>query len=132
MTLALIAHDGKKDEMAAFVRAHRTELARHRLLATHSTGTLVRSQAMLEVELFAHGPEGGDVQIAALVVEGQVHGVFFFVEPRDVHPHDPDIQTLLRVCNLKDVPLATNPATGDLLLRALAARDQELNRPSGA
>jgi methylglyoxal synthase len=119
-TLALIAHDGKKDEMASFARQHSESLRQFRLIATGSTGKLVAEQTGLEVECLRHGPAGGDVQIAAAVLAGDVAAVFFFVEPMDVHPHDPDIQTLLRICNIEDIPLATNPATAQLIARSLA------------
>lgn len=114
--IALIAHDGKKDEMVAFARAHRDGLAQFRLVATGSTGRLVAQETGLEVQTFRHGPAGGDVQIAAEVIAGKIAAVFFFVEPMDVHPHDPDIQTLLRICNIENVPLATNPATAELVM----------------
>ena len=74
----------------------------------------------LEVELLLSGPYGGDAQIAARVAVGEVAAVFFFVDPLNAHPHDPDIQGLQRVCNVHNVPLATNIATGDLILRGLA------------
>lgn len=119
MTLALIAHDGKKDEMLAFARAHRDALALFGLVATHTTGTLIADATGLEVERMLSGPLGGDVQIAARVAEERIAGVFFFVDPMDKHPHDPDIQTLLRTCNVHDVPLATNPATAAYVLRGL-------------
>jgi methylglyoxal synthase len=117
--LALIAHDGKKDTMLAFATRHRETLARYRLIATGTTGTLVAGATDLEVERVRSGPKGGDVQIAARIIDEPFAAVFFFVEPMDVHPHDPDIQTLLRTCNIANVPLATNEATGDLLMKAL-------------
>ncbi len=119
MTLALIAHDGKKDEMLAFARAYRDALARFDLIATNTTGSVIADATGLEVERLLSGPYGGDVQIAARVAEGNVAGVVFFVDPMDKHPHDPDIQTLLRTCNVHDVPLATNPATAGFVLRGL-------------
>jgi methylglyoxal synthase len=119
MTLALISHDGKKDDMRAFAVAHRDALARFSLIATRTTGTMVHEATGLEVERLLSGPQGGDVQIAARVAEGAVAGVIFFVDPMDKHPHDPDIQTLLRTCNVHDVPLASNPATAGFLLRGL-------------
>ncbi len=119
MTLALIAHDGKKDEMLAFAQAHRDALALFALVATNTTGSLIGDATGLDVERLLSGPYGGDVQIAARVAVGDIAGVFFFVDPMDKHPHDPDIQTLLRTCNVHDVPLATNPATAGFLLRGL-------------
>jgi methylglyoxal synthase len=117
--IALIAHDGKKDEMVAFALQHREQLGRYHLIATGSTGTLVKEKSGLQIEPLRHGPAGGDVQIAARILAGEVAAVFFFVEPMDVHAHEPDIQTLMRICNIENVPLATNPATADLLMRSL-------------
>jgi methylglyoxal synthase len=117
-TLAIVAHDGKKDEVIAFARRHRELLTRYHLLATRSTGTLLKGDLDLEVETVLSGPLGGDAQIAARVVVGEVAMVFFIVDPLDKHPHDPDIQTLLRACNVHDIPLASNLATAERLLLA--------------
>jgi len=72
----------------------------------------------LQVERVLSGPQGGDAQIAARVAQGEIHGVIFLIDPLGKHPHDPDIQTLLRVCNVHNVPLATNIATADLVISA--------------
>ncbi len=116
-TIALIAHDGKKVEMVEFAKTHRDRLAQFELIATGSTGRIVSIATGLEVRTLRHGPAGGDVQIAAEVIAGHVQAVFFFVEPMEAHPHDPDIQTLMRICNIENVPLATNPATADLVIK---------------
>ena len=113
---ALIAHDGKKEAMAAFARRHRDRLADYRLLATKSTAELLREDLGLEVETVLSGPLGGDLQIAARVATGEVAAVFFLIDPLDAHPHDPDIQAIQRVCNVHDVPLATNLATANLIV----------------
>jgi methylglyoxal synthase len=120
--VALIAHDRKKDDMVAFVRDHRQELARCRLIATGTTGQRVAEATQLEVERMLSGPMGGDAQIAARVAQGEVAGVVFLVDPLFAHPHEPDIQGLLRVCNLYDVPLATNLATAHLVVLAVTSR----------
>lgn len=117
-TIAMIAHDGKKADLIAFATYNREKLKQHQLLATESTGKLLRSKVGLETELVLPGPLGGDAQIAALVVTGQVQAVIFFVDPLDKHPHEPDIQTLLRACNVHNVPLATNVATADMIISA--------------
>lgn len=116
-TLALIAHDGKKDEMIAFARQHRERLARYDLIATGTTGGLIEAEVGLKVHRMLSGPIGGDVQIAAEVVQGKVAAVIFFVDQLAKHPHDPDIQTLLRLCNVHNIPLATNPATAQLVIQ---------------
>lgn len=118
ITIALIAHDGKKPEMVGFVKDHLEKLRRFRLIATGTTGRYVRD-AGLEVEAVASGPLGGDAQIAARVVERRCQAVFFFRDPLGMHPHDPDIAMLMRVCDVHNVPLATNIATAVLVLDAL-------------
>ncbi len=117
-TLALIAHDGKKADMVAFVNNHLARLREFDLVATNTTGQLIQEQTNLPVECMLSGPYGGDAQIAALIAEGRIHGVFFFLDPLGKHPHDPDIQGLLRICNVRNVPLATNIATAVLLINA--------------
>lgn len=121
-TLALIAHDGKKADMIAFAIAHRDVLANYRLIATGTTGSLIADKTGLEVTRMLSGPMGGDAQIATAVAQGEVAAVFFFIDPLGKHPHDPDIQGLLRICNVHNVPLATNTATAEFIIskRALA------------
>ncbi len=119
-TLALIAHDGKKDELAHFARARRAVLEKFDLVATGGTGDTVAQATGLPVEKVLSGPHGGDAQVASRVAEGRIAGVFFLVDPLDAHPHEPDIQGLLRICNVHNVPLATNEATAHLLVTGLA------------
>jgi methylglyoxal synthase len=119
-TVALIAHDNKKDDMIAFAREHKDVLSRYHLIGTGTTGRLISEQVGLDVERMLSGPIGGDAQIAAQVAEGKVAAVFFFIDPLGKHPHDPDINTLLRICNVHDVPLATNAATAAYIISAKA------------
>src|SRR5438045_2132039 len=114
--LAIIAHDGKKADLVAFATFNRARLAEYELIATGATGDLLRDKVGLDVERVTAGPHGGDVQIASRVVEGDIDAVLFMVDPLDKHPHDPDIQTLLRICNVCNIPLATNIATADVLI----------------
>jgi methylglyoxal synthase len=114
--VAIIAHDGKKADLVAFATFNRERLKRCRLIATGTTGRLLVEKVGLAVERLESGPHGGDVQIANRVVEGMVDAVLFIVDPLDKHPHDPDIQTLMRICNVRNVPLATNIATADVLI----------------
>jgi methylglyoxal synthase len=114
--VAIIAHDGKKADLVAFATFNRERLKRCHLIATGTTGRLLAEKVGLAVERMESGPHGGDVQIANRVVEGAVDAVLFIVDPLDKHPHDPDIQTLMRICNVRNVALATNIATADILI----------------
>src|SRR3981189_2251840 len=114
--VAIIAHDGKKADLVAFATFNRERLQRCELIATGTTGRLLVEKVGLNVERMESGPIGGDVQIASRIVDGRIDAVVFIVDPLDKHPHDPDIQTLLRICNVRNVPLATNIATADILI----------------
>jgi methylglyoxal synthase len=114
--IALIAHDGKKADMVAFAMQYRAQLAGYSLVATATTGKLIEEKTGLTVTKMLSGPLGGDAQIATLVAEKKVEAVFFFIDPLAKQPHDPDIQGLLRICNVHDVALATNPATAAYII----------------
>ena len=118
-TVALIAHDRKKDDLKAFAVRHRDWFARCNLIATGTTGQLVAAATELPVTRFLSGPMGGDVQIGARVALGEVAALIFLVDPLYAHPHEPDIQSLLRVCNVHNVPFATNLATAEAVVKAL-------------
>ncbi|MGF1564925.1 MAG: methylglyoxal synthase [Flavobacteriales bacterium] len=120
MRIAIIAHDGKKPEMVRFLMDNRGILSGRNveLVATGTTGQYA-IDAGLEVERVASGPLGGDAQIAAQVTEDRVDMVFFFRDPLGKHPHEPDIIMLMRICDVKNIPLATNPATAERLLKSL-------------
>lgn len=117
MEIAIIAHDGKKAEMVNFLMKNLDKLKNNNvhLVATGTTGMFVE-QAGLKVNKLLSGPRGGDAQIAARVAEGKTQMVFFFRDPLDKHPHEPDINMLMRLCDVWNVPLATNPATASLLI----------------
>ena len=117
-TIALIAHDGKKAEMVAFVKDNYAFFETFNLIATSTTGHHVH-QTGLKVRRFLSGPMGGDAQIAAMVATGKVHAVIFMRDTLGMHPHEPDISTLLRICDAHDVPLATNPSTAKLVVKGL-------------
>lgn len=117
-TIALIAHDGKKADMVGFVKDHIEFLRNANIVATGTTGSYI-AQTGLDVELKLSGPKGGDAQIAALTAEGKVDGIIFFRDPLGKHVHEPDIQMLMRISDLYNVPLATNPATGSLIIEGL-------------
>lgn len=120
MEIALISHDGKKAEMVQFLNEHKAilEQKKIKLIATGTTGLKVE-KAGFDVEKLLSGPLGGDAQIGARVAEGRTKMVLFFRDPLEKHPHEPDIFMLMRLCDVYDVPLATNPATAELLIRAI-------------
>ena len=122
-TVALIAHDGKKDDMIRLAIAQRDLLEQFHLIATGTTGERVARMTNLVVERMLSGPMGGDAQIAARVAEGKVVAAIFLVDPLYAHPHEPDIQGLLRICNVYNVPLATNEASAVLILQGLVMDD---------
>lgn len=117
-TIAVIAHDGRKAEMVGFLKDHWSIFRQVRLVATGTTGQYAQ-KAGFEVELKLSGPLGGDAQIAALVAEHQLDAVIFFRDPLGKHPHEPDVQMLMRLCDLHDIPLATNPATAGFVLKGM-------------
>jgi len=121
--LALVAHDGKKADLISFAHRNAALLGRFDLIATGTTGQMLHDQLDLEVERQRSGPLGGDVQIAARIVEGEVYALIFFVDPLDKHPHEPDIQTLLRACNVHNVPVATNEATAQYIISSDTVED---------
>ncbi len=118
-TIALVAHDGKKADLLQFVNDNRQKLSRCNLVGTKTTGTLIKEKVGLKVKCYLSGPKGGDAQIAALVAERGADAVIFITDPLNAHPHDPDIYTLMRVCNVHNVPLATNIATAQLVIKTL-------------
>jgi methylglyoxal synthase len=119
-TLALIAHDGKKDDLLRFAKEHVDLLRRLELVATATTGSLLSAQLDLQIERVSSGPQGGDLEIGAMIVRGDVQAVVFFRDPLTAHPHEPDIQAVMKVCDVHDVPLATNRASAEILLDRIA------------
>lgn len=117
--IALIAHDQQKDDLLDFVRSHLEFFRRQRLVATGNTGKLLAEELALEVERVAHGPLGGDLIIGGRVAEGIIKAVIFFRDPLTAQPHEPDVSALMRVCDVHQVPLATNRATAEGILMML-------------
>lgn len=116
--IAIIAHDGKKAEMVAFLNQNRHLLKHFKLVATGTTGKHAED-AGFQVKRYQSGPLGGDAQIGALVSEKKIAMVFFFRDPLGKHPHEPDVQMLMRLCDVHNVPLATNPAAANLMIKSL-------------
>jgi methylglyoxal synthase len=114
--IALIAHDGMKQDLLAWVSYNIGTLSRHTLYATASTGTLIRDATGLKIISLQSGPLGGDMQIGARIVEGGIDILVFFWDPMQPQPHDPDVKALLRVAVLHNIPTACNRATADYLI----------------
>lgn len=118
LNIALIAHDGKKPEMVSFVLRNKDFLKSAKLYATGTTGSHIEREG-IDVEKLLSGPKGGDAQIAALIATGDIDVVIFFRDPLDKHPHEPDVQMLMRLCDVHNIPLATNPKTAYYILKGL-------------
>lgn len=126
-TIALIAHDKKKDEMLEFVEHHKELLEKFHLVATRTTGTLIKENLGLEVETMMSGPLGGDQQIGALVATEQIQYVIFLRDPLTSQPHEPDINALLRLCDVHNIPLATNRKSAHIMLNYVALKNAQEN-----
>lgn len=118
MRIALVAHDSKKADMLGFVQRHRAFFAAQRLVATGTTGGMICEHAGLDVERKLSGPLGGDQQIGSELASGLIDMVIFMRDPLTAHPHEPDVSALLRICDVKCVPVATNIATAEALVKA--------------
>jgi methylglyoxal synthase len=123
MQIALIAHDRKKEEMVNFAIAYEHVLTPHRLYATGTTGSRIMESTSLSVHRFMSGPLGGDQQIGALVAQNELDLVIFLRDPLMAQPHEPDIIALLRLCDVQGIPVATNVATAELLVKCLERGD---------
>jgi methylglyoxal synthase len=120
LTLALVAHDAKKDDMADFAAMHEETLRPFPIFATGTTGGRVKERCpSLSVTRLKSGPLGGDQQIGAMIAEGKIDMLFFFVDPLSPHPHDVDVKALMRVALVYNIPMALNPATAEKLIATL-------------
>ena len=125
MNIALIAHDKKKELMVQFCIAYKGILAHHNLVATGTTGSLIIDATGLNVHRFLSGPQGGDQQIGARIASNEIDLVLFFRDPLTAQPHEPDVNALLRLCDVHNIPLATNVATAEVLVRGMERGDLE-------
>ena len=114
--IALIAHDGKKQEMIQWCDDHKEILKNHFLCGTGTTARMITDRTSLPVRGYNSGPLGGDQQIGAKVVEGKIDFIIFFSDPLEAQPHDPDVKALLRIAQVYDIPIANNRATADFLI----------------
>ncbi|BFH13411.1 methylglyoxal synthase [Paenibacillus melissococcoides] len=121
--IAFIAHDRKKDEMVNFVTAYESVFRGHQLYSTGTTGLRIMEQTDLDIHRFQSGPLGGDQQIGALVAENEMDLLIFLRDPLMAQPHEPDIIALLRLCDVQGIPVATNVATAEILVKAMQRGD---------
>lgn len=119
MKIALIAHDQKKNEMVNFTIAYEQIFSQHTLFATGTTGARIMEETNLSIERLMSGPLGGDQQIGAMIATGDLDLIIFFRDPLTAQPHEPDVSALLRLCDVYGIPLATNIATAELLIRSV-------------
>lgn len=119
MRIGLIAHDTKKALMVEFVDRHKERFGTHDLYATGHTGQRIADQTGVSVTCLLSGPMGGDQQMGSRIAEGLIDMLFFFRDPLFAHPHEPDVTALLRLCDVRGIPVATNPATAEGLVHLL-------------
>lgn len=123
MNIALIAHDTKKELMVQFCIAYCGVLSKHNLCATGTTGKMVAEATGLNVQHYLSGSQGGDQQIAARISCNEIDLLMFFRDPISVKPHEPNDMNLLRLCDVHNIPVATNIATAEALIHALERGD---------
>ena len=114
--IALVAHDGRKEDLLDWVRFNKTTLNKHFLFGTGTTGRIVAERTGLPVKRLISGPLGGDQQIGAMIAEGNLDMLVFFWDPLEQQPHDPDVKALLRIAVLYNIPIASNRSTADFLI----------------
>ncbi|MGP4083036.1 methylglyoxal synthase [Pseudalkalibacillus sp. R45] len=123
MNIALIAHDEKKQDMVNFTVAYQPVLKKHNLFATGTTGMKIAEATGLDVHRFRSGPLGGDQQIGAMIADDKMDLIIFFKDPLTAQPHEPDIAALIRLCDVYQIPLASNMASAELFIHALRRGD---------
>ncbi|NDI34383.1 methylglyoxal synthase [Chengkuizengella sediminis] len=123
MNIAFIAHDRKKEEIVNFAIAYEKTFFHHELYSTGTTGKKIMDNTDLKIHRFMSGPLGGDQQIGAMVAKNEMDLIIFLRDPLMAQPHEPDIIALLRLCDVQGIPLATNVATAEILVKALERGD---------
>ena len=119
MKIALIAHDKKKNDMIKLAIKYKEVLSKHELYATGTTGTLIMGETGLKINRMKSGPLGGDQQIGSMIAESELDLVIFLRDPLTAQPHEPDVSALLRLCDVTNIPLATNISSAEIMLHAL-------------
>lgn len=123
MNIALIAHDSKKEMLVQFCIAYCGILSKHNICATGTTGKMVAAATGLNIKSYLSGSQGGDQQIAARISCNEIDLLLFFRDPLSPKPHEPNEMTLLRLCDVHNIPVATNIATAEALIHALERGD---------
>lgn len=118
MRIALIAHDKKKSEIIKLAIKYKDFFEKHELYATGTTGTLIMGETGLNIIRMKSGPLGGDQQIGAMVAEGKIDLILFLRDPLTAQPHEPDVSALLRLCDVQNIPLATNYNSAEAMIKA--------------
>lgn len=119
MNGAMIAHDNMKDDLVLFTMKHLKILKQFHLYATGTTGKRLIDETGLDIHRLQSGPIGGDQQIGALIAEGKIKFVIFFRDPLTAQPHEPDVQALLRLCDVHKIPIATNITSAEIIIHYL-------------
>ena len=123
LKIAFIAHDRKKDEIVNFVLAYEHVFDGHELFSTGTTGQRIMDATNLKIHRYMSGPLGGDQQIGAMVAQDELDLIIFMRDPLMAQPHEPDITALLRLCDVYGIPVATNIATAEVLVKAIDRGD---------
>ena len=123
MKIALIAHDKKKDDIIKLAIKYKDVLKEHRLFATGTTGSLIMAETGLDIIRMKSGPLGGDQQIGSMIADGELDLVIFLRDPLTGQPHEPDVSALMRLCDVRNIPLATNKTSAAIMLKALSDGD---------
>ena len=130
MKIALIAHDKKKDDIIKLAIKYKDVLKEHKLFATGTTGSLIMAETGLDIIRMKSGPLGGDQQIGSMIADGELDLVIFLRDPLTSQPHEPDVSALMRLCDVRNIPLATNKTSAAFMLKALSDGDiaEEIGR----
>ena len=131
MRIALIAHDKKKQKMINLAVQFKDVLAKHEIYATGTTGTMVMGETGIKINRMKSGPLGGDQQIGSMIANSELDLVIFLRDPLTAQPHEPDVSALMRLCDVTNIPLATNISSAEVMLRALEREEIPCRKATG-